>query len=115
MTPAAVAALGYSVDVISAAYSDGDVVVPATYRVSGYGVDLYVSAADTATWDSLGDPAAHAARVDQFENGPPPPPAPPTPGPTVQENVAAALMDLPDGVPLMKADIAGVITALLGG
>lgn len=102
--------LGYSVELATAAYADGDLVVPATYRIEGYGAIAYVRGDDLDRIGALLDPELHAERVDAFEN----PPVAAAPGPSTAQLVGAALEQLPEG-PLSKADLAGVIAALAGG
>lgn len=102
--------LGYTVSQATPSYEDGDVVVPGTFRVEGYGMTTYVSEDDLDAIERLLDPELHAERVDVYEN----PAVPVAPGPTTAQLVGAALEQLPDG-PLSKADLAGVIAALAGG
>jgi len=74
--------------------------------IRGFGIATVITAADQAAIDSLYNLAT---------NGPVPSPAPPTPGPTVQEKVAAALQEIQTGDgsnPVTADQLAKVIQAL---
>lgn len=83
-----------------------------TWTITGYGItSLYVSDKDTATIDSLADPVLHAARLDQFENGPPVIPAVP---PRSQLSVAiGALKTLDQTKPATIGDVVAALKAIV--
>lgn len=82
-----------------------------TWTISGYGItSLYVAEKDTATIDSLADPVLYAARVGQFENGPPPGPPP---APTQLAAAIAALKTLDQTRPATIGDVVSALKAIV--
>jgi hypothetical protein len=81
-------------------------------RITGFGIDLYLDAADSDALASLADADAHAARLDQYENGaPPPPPVEVLSPPPDVVALAAAIAAAPE---LSAETKASLIAALRG-